>query len=65
MTCSTSSNALTITRAESDEALAEAIAAKLRRYVFFSVFDDVNVEVVDGVATLTGYVTMTTVALTA
>jgi hyperosmotically inducible protein len=51
-------NLLTIIRAESDETLAEAIAGKLRRYVFFSVFDDVNVEVVDGVATLTGYVTM-------
>jgi osmotically-inducible protein OsmY len=51
-------NALTITRAESDDALARAIAAKLRRYVFFSIFDDVNVEVADGVATLTGYVTM-------
>lgn len=51
-------NALTIIRAESDDTLAEAIAAKLRRYVFFSIFDDVNVEVVDGVATLTGCVTM-------
>jgi hyperosmotically inducible protein len=51
-------NALTISRAESDETLAEAIAARLRRYVFFSVFDDVNVEVSDGVATLTGFVTM-------
>jgi osmotically-inducible protein OsmY len=51
-------NSLTIRRAESDESLAETIAAKLRRYVFFSVFDDVNVEVSYGVATLTGYVTM-------
>jgi len=41
-------------RAESDESLAEAIAARRRRHVLFSVFDDVNVEVVDGVATLTG-----------
>jgi osmotically-inducible protein OsmY len=49
---------LKIMRAESDESLAEAIAAKLRRYVFFTVFDDVSVEVNDGVATLTGYVTM-------
>jgi osmotically-inducible protein OsmY len=49
---------LTIRRAENDETLAEAIAAKLRRYVFFSVFDDVNVEVVQGAATLTGFVTM-------
>jgi hyperosmotically inducible protein len=51
-------NALTILRAESDDVLAEAIAEKLRRYVFFSVFDDVDVEVNDGVATLTGFVTM-------
>jgi osmotically-inducible protein OsmY len=51
-------NALTILRAEGDDALAETIAAKLRRYVFYSIFDDVYVEVVDGVATLTGYVTM-------
>jgi osmotically-inducible protein OsmY len=51
-------NALTIMRAESDETLAETIATKLRRYVFISIFDDVNVEVSDGVATLTGFVTM-------
>jgi osmotically-inducible protein OsmY len=51
-------NMLTIRRAESDETLAETIAAKLRRYVFFTVFDDVNVDVSDGFATLTGYVTM-------
>lgn len=51
-------NALTILRAESDQTLADAIAERLRRYVFFSVFDDVNVEVNDGVATLTGVVTM-------
>lgn len=51
-------NALTILRAESDDALAAAIAEKLRRYVFFSVFDDVNIEVNDGVATLAGFVTM-------
>jgi osmotically-inducible protein OsmY len=39
-------------------AVGEAVAAKLRRYVFFTIFDDVDVEVNDGVATLTGYVTM-------
>jgi osmotically-inducible protein OsmY len=49
---------LTIARAESDEMLGESIAERLRRYVFFSIFDDVNVEVASGVATLTGYVTM-------
>ena len=51
-------NTLTIPRAESDEALAKAVVEKVRRYVFFSVFDDVNVAVSEGVVTLTGYVTM-------
>jgi len=51
-------NVLTILRAEGDQALAEAVADKLRRYVFFSVFDDVDVGVSDGVTTLTGFVTM-------
>ena len=51
-------NALTILRAESDETLANVVAEKVRRYVFFSVFDDVNVAVSEGVVTLTGYVTM-------
>jgi osmotically-inducible protein OsmY len=51
-------NALTIQRAESDETLANAVAEKVRRYVFFSVFDDVNVAVNEGVVTLAGYVTM-------
>jgi len=51
-------NALTIARAESDETLAKAVADKVRRYVFFSVFDDVNIYVNDGVTTLTGFVTM-------
>jgi osmotically-inducible protein OsmY len=49
---------LTIRRAESDRALGDAVAEKLRRYVFFSIFDDVGVEVREGAATLTGYVTM-------
>jgi hyperosmotically inducible periplasmic protein len=49
---------LTIARGESDHAVGDAVAEKLRRYVFFSVFDDVNVAVTDGTVTLTGYVTM-------
>jgi osmotically-inducible protein OsmY len=49
---------LTITPGESDRAVGEAVAAKLRRYVFFTIFNDVDIEVNDGVATLTGYVTM-------
>jgi osmotically-inducible protein OsmY len=51
-------SALTVVRGESDRALGEALAMKLRRYVFFTIFDDVEVEVTDGVARLTGYVTM-------
>jgi hyperosmotically inducible protein len=51
-------NALTIRRGESDQAVGEAVAARLERYVFFTVFDDVNVVVADGVVTLTGHVTM-------
>jgi osmotically-inducible protein OsmY len=47
-----------VMRGESDRTVAEAVAAKLRHYVFFTVFDDVNIEVNDGVATLAGYVTM-------
>jgi hyperosmotically inducible protein len=49
---------LTVMRAESDQVVGEAVAAKLRRYVFFTIFDDVDVEVDQGVAVLTGYVTM-------
>jgi osmotically-inducible protein OsmY len=49
---------LTVMRGESDQAVGEAVAAKLRRYVFFTIFDDVDVEVAVGVATLAGYVTM-------
>jgi hyperosmotically inducible protein len=49
---------LTVMRGENDQAVGEAVAAKLRRYVFFTVFDDVDVETAAGVATLTGYVTM-------
>lgn len=49
---------LTVMRGENDQAVGEAVAAKLRRYVFFTIFDDVDVETAAGVATLTGYVTM-------
>jgi osmotically-inducible protein OsmY len=51
-------NALTVARAESDSALAELVAQRLRRYVFFTIFDDADVKVEDGVVTLTGRVTM-------
>jgi osmotically-inducible protein OsmY len=48
---------LTVTRAESDADVAAAIGDALRGSVFFTVFDDVNGVVADGVATLTGSVT--------
>jgi BON domain-containing protein len=41
-----------------DLAIANDIAASVNRYSNFTIFDDVNVEVKDGVATLTGKVTM-------
>jgi osmotically-inducible protein OsmY len=49
---------LTVMRGESDQAVGEAVASRLRRYVFFTIFDDVDVELTDGIATLTGSVTM-------
>jgi osmotically-inducible protein OsmY len=41
-----------------DEVLAEIIVSKLQRYVFYTVFDDVEVRVADGIVTLTGFATM-------
>lgn len=41
-----------------DRELADDIAGKLQRYVFFTIFDDAEVEVENGVVTLTGRVTM-------
>lgn len=49
---------LTIASAESDEDLAESISDRILRYAFFTVFDDVNLSVKNGVVTLTGRVTM-------
>jgi hyperosmotically inducible protein len=49
---------ITVPRGEDDDAIAQAIADKLSRYVFFSIFDDADVAVVEGVVTLTGRVTM-------
>jgi hyperosmotically inducible protein len=42
----------------SDTALADLAAAAVRRYVHFSIFDDVNIAVNDRTVTLTGRVTM-------
>jgi hyperosmotically inducible protein len=51
-------NLLGVRRAESDRDLAANLAEKVQRHVFLSIFDDIDVEVADGVATLRGFVTM-------
>ena len=48
---------LTIGKAESDQKLAERIADQMRRSSYFTVFDDVEIGVENGVVTLTGFVT--------
>ncbi len=48
---------LTIGKAENDRALAERVADQVRRSTYFTVFDDVEIGVDNGVVTLTGYVT--------
>jgi hyperosmotically inducible protein len=45
-------------RGESDSELAEKVASQIRRYVFYDIYDDVEIEVKDGVVTLHGRVTM-------
>ena len=48
-----------IARAQpADAALTEQAASAVRRYTYFSIFDDVNVSVTDRAVTLTGVVTM-------
>jgi hyperosmotically inducible protein len=49
---------LTIARGDSDSVVANEIARQVRRYTSYTIFDDVNVGVESGVATLTGRVTM-------
>lgn len=44
--------------AAGDEALAHRIAKEIRRYTNYTIFDDVNIRVDRGVATLSGRVTM-------
>lgn len=48
---------LSIGKAESDQKLAERIADQMRRSSYFTIFDDVEIGVDNGVVTLTGYVT--------
>ncbi len=49
---------LTVAAGESDSAVAADVAEKVLRYVYYTIYDDVNVQVQDGVVTLTGRVTM-------
>ena len=49
---------VTVARGEGDSVLAELVVQRLQRYAFFTIFDDADVEVDDGVVTLTGRVTM-------
>ena len=48
---------LAVMKAEGDDALATEVANKVRRYVFYTVYDDVEGSVHDGVVTLKGMVT--------
>src|SRR5258707_7555009 len=48
---------LTIGKAENDRALGERVADQVRRSSYFTVFDEVEIGVDNGVVTLTGYVT--------
>jgi len=47
-----------VMRSESDEMLANEIAKRVRQYVFYTIYDDIEASVHDGVVTLTGKVTM-------
>jgi hyperosmotically inducible periplasmic protein len=49
---------IAVMRGESDEILANEIAKRVRQYVFYTIYDDVEGSVHDGVVTLTGKVTM-------
>lgn len=48
---------LTVAAAESDQAIAREVVSKVQRYVFYTVFDNVDGSVKNGVVTLTGEVT--------
>jgi hyperosmotically inducible periplasmic protein len=48
---------LTIAKPESDQKLAERVAEQMRRSTYFTVFDEVQIGVDNGVVTLTGFVT--------
>jgi hyperosmotically inducible periplasmic protein len=48
---------LTIAKPESDQKLAERVADQMRRSTYFTVFDEVQIGVDNGIVTLTGFVT--------
>ena len=48
---------LRVAGGENDRAIADEVAGNIRQYVFYSIYDDVNVAVNGGVVTLTGRVT--------
>jgi osmotically-inducible protein OsmY len=48
---------LSVMKAESDDVLANDVAQRVRRYAFYTIYDDINGRVHDGVVTLTGKVT--------
>ena len=50
-------NRLTVARGESDDAVGREVARQVRRYVLYTIFDDVSVGVREGQVTLTGEVT--------
>ncbi len=49
---------VTIARAESDKAIADKITDQVQRYVFYTVFDNIEMNVLNGVVTMMGQVTM-------
>jgi len=49
---------LEIAHGENDKQVAEEVAKAVRRYPYYSIYDDVNIEVVDGNVMLDGRVTM-------
>jgi osmotically-inducible protein OsmY len=49
---------LAVKGGENDDAIANEVAKRIRQYVFFTIYDDVEGSVRDGVVTLTGKVTM-------
>ncbi len=49
---------MTIARSESDKAIADKVVDQVRHYVFYTVFDNIELTVQNGVVTLVGQVTL-------